>query len=502
MVQGTSSFVGKSMLVTGLCRLFHQEGIKVAPFKAQNMALNAFVTESGEEIGYAQAVQAEACGVIPTVHMNPVLLKPDAGKGIQVIVRGKVRGNLSVTELNAFHDEMYKIICDSYKTLSDQYEVIVIEGAGSPAEINLKESDLANMRIAQMAEAPVLLITDIDRGGAFASLVGTLELLTDVERKRIKGLLFNKFKGEIQLLQKGLEKLEQKCKKPVLGVIPFQENLNLPDEDSVAVESSPKQAVNPKGVSFYGIKIGIAHLPHLANSTDFDALRRESQISVEYVSGSEDLSRFDLIILPGSKNPIDDLIYLWESGFAKSLKVYVEQGGEVGGICGGFQMLGKFIRDPFFFENRKEQVVGLGLLDAETVLEKGKVTLQVKAASSPNGPWPVDLLLSGFEIHTGVTHLHGGTKALFQVIEQGGQKVQRDEGGVSQTGLVWGTYLHGLFDNDSFRHWYLNHKRKKKGIPESTEFVSLSRRRHTDYEELAQLLRNHIDLKFISQLIS
>jgi len=502
MVQGTASFVGKSMLVTALCRILHQDGIKVAPFKAQNMALNAFVTHNGEEMGYAQSVQAEACELIPTVHMNPVLLKPDSGKGVQVIVRGKVRGNMAVSEFSVFHDEIFKIIVDSYRKLSEAYDVIVIEGAGSPAEINLMETDLANMKIAQMADAPVLLITNIDRGGAFASLFGTLELLPQMDRDRVKGLIFNKFRGDYQTLQKGLEELERRCQKPVLGVIPYHNALFLPDEDSVGLEDKPKIKTNPQGVSFFGIRIGVVHLPHISNSTDFDSLRREPQISLHFLKGDEDLSEFDLVLIPGSKNPIDDLIFLWESGFAKTIKKYAESGGEIGGICGGFQMLGHSIRDPYFLENRKEQVIGLGLLNVETVLEKEKVTIQVRVEPCPNGPWPHDLPLSGYEIHSGKTQVQEGAKPLFKKIEQGGKNVLEEEGAFGNNGLVWGTYLHGLFENDSFRHWFLNDKRKKKGIPEPNEQVSFSRRRHTDFETLAQLVRNHIDLNFISKLVS
>ncbi|HEX9756879.1 MAG TPA: cobyric acid synthase [Nitrospiria bacterium] len=502
MVQGTASFVGKSMLVTALCRIFHQEGIRVAPFKSQNMALNSFVTQKGEEIGYAQSVQAGACDLIPTVHMNPVLLKPDSGKGIQVIVRGKVRGHMAVSEFKGYHDEIFKIIRDSYKKLSEKYDMIVIEGAGSPAEINLMDSDLANMKIAQMADAPVLLITDIDRGGAFASLFGTLELLPQLDRDRVKGLIFNKFRGEIQHLRKGLADLERRCKKPVLGVIPYHEALFLPDEDSVGLEDKPRNITNPQGVSFYGIRIGVVHLPHISNSTDFDSLRREPQISLQFLKGDEDLSELDLLLIPGSKNPIDDLIFLWESGFAKAIKHYAQSGGEIGGICGGYQMLGQSIRDPYFVENRKEQVMGLGLLEVETVLEKDKVTVQVKVEPCSDGPWPQDFALSGYEIHSGKTRVQEGAKPLFKKIEHGGGEVTEKEGAYGKNGLIWGTYLHGLFENDSFRHWFLNEKRKKKAIPESYEKGSFSHRRNTDYESLAQLVKNHIDMNLISKLVS
>jgi len=354
MIQGTGSSVGKSIMVTALCRIFYQDGFRVAPFKAQNMALNSFVTKDGGEMGRAQVVQAEACGVEPTVDMNPILIKPTSEVGAQVIVRGKPIGNMQAQEYRNYKSKLVLVVKESFLKLAHHYELIVIEGAGSPAEINLKGDDIVNMKMAQLADCPVLLVADIDKGGALAWVVGTLELLTEEERDKIKGIIINKFRGDKEILQPGLDYLERKTKKPVLGVIPYFRDIWIEEEDAVNSEKN-KYYTQPTPSK---INIEVLYLPHISNFTDFDPLEREEDISLRYIKMGERLGEPDLLIIPGSKNTIDDLYYLKKSGYQEEILNRLKQGTVIIGICGGYQMLSRQLYDPEHTESSKEKIGG------------------------------------------------------------------------------------------------------------------------------------------------
>src|ERR1700693_1016954 len=375
MVQGTASSVGKSLIVAALCRIFHREGLSVAPFKAQNMALNSFVTPDGGEIGRAQAVQAEAAGIEPRVEMNPILLKPEGGMRSQVVVRGKPLGRMPWSEYQQLKPEFVRIVADSLHSLRAKHDLIIIEGAGSPAEINLAGQDLVNMHVAAEAEAPVLLVGDIDRGGVFAHLVGTMELLAPADRERVAGFLINKFRGDPALLATGLEFLRERFRIPVLGVIPYIERLRIADEDSVALEDRRNRRADGSGQ----IDIGVVRLPRISNYDDFLALGHGDRVTVRFVEEAGEIGAADLAIIPGSKSTVADLEWLIESGFARAIVARAHEGGLVAGICGGCQMLGERIDDPHRVESDEASVRGLGLLPIVTRFAKTKVTAQVRA---------------------------------------------------------------------------------------------------------------------------
>lgn len=494
MIQGTGSFVGKSIIVAGLCRLLKQDGFQVAPFKAQNMALNSFITPEGGEMGRAQVVQAEAAGLAPHVDMNPILLKPNTDIGAQVIIQGKVFGNMNAVEYHRFKKEALQKVMESYARLAKKYQVIVIEGAGSPAEINLREGDIANMGIAEAVDAPVLLVGDIDKGGVFASLVGTLELLPLEERKRIKSFIINKFRGEMSLLTPGLEFLEKKTGVSVLGVVPYLKDLYLPEEDGVALEKN----YFPHKKS---VKIAVLYLPHISNFTDFDPLEHESEVSLRYVQPGQRIGEADVVILPGSKNTIEDSFFLRKEGYADEILKLHESGKMVIGICGGFQMLGKTIRDPWGMETSGGEIEGLGLLDLETVLQKEKMTFQVKAVPL-NGPMaaPKETLL-GYEIHMGDTQRGPTHPPAFRIIERLEQKVEVEDGAVSADGQVWGTYIHGLFDNDGFRRRFIDGLGKNKGLLSMrAEDLNYKGLKEEQYDKLAAALRQALDIQRICMI--
>jgi len=508
MIQGTGSHVGKSTLVTALCRIFSQDGYRVAPFKAQNMALNSYITQDGCEIGRAQAVQALAARAEPKVEMNPILLKAMSDLGAQVIVLGKVIGNMKAREYQKFKQNAWKVIKTAYAKLESSYDLVVIEGAGSPAEINLKKHDIANMRMARMAKAPVILVGDIDRGGVFASMVGTLELLKPSERASVAGFVINKFRGDYELLTDGLRFLERKTRKPVLGVIPYMPDLFLEEEDSVALDYP--MTLNPNLSILNKVRIGIIHLPHISNFTDFDPLKKEPDVEVFYVREKCEIASADVVILPGSKNTIEDLIYIRRVGLDQEiLKVY-QQGGQVIGICGGIQMLGKTIRDPHGVESNYKKAEGLGLLAVETVLTTKKITAQVRASMSeawPENPDPgsaVKGLLSGYEIHMGCTRRLDVTHPAFTILKRNGRRICQEDGAISSDGRVWGTYLHGLFENDSFRKWFLTRIRVQKGwtrLAGGMSTVHYVQEREWAFDRLSQVVRKHLDLKRIYELI-
>ncbi len=363
MIQGTGSGVGKSVLCAALCRIFYQDGLVVAPFKSQNMSLNSYVTRDGLEMARSQVVQAEAACIEPSVDMNPILLKPSSDTACQVILQGKVEGNYSANAYGRYVHDAWAAVCDSYQRLARQYEVILIEGAGSPAEVNLKDRDIVNMRTAEMAGAPVLLAADIDKGGVFASLIGTLELLEPHERQRIKGFLINKFRGDVSLLSPGIDFLEKRTGIPVLGVIPYFKDIYIQEEDGVVLENGGchgmKSAIrNPQSA----IDIVVLHLPHISNFTDLDALAAEPGVQVRYTREPAELTGADVVVIPGSKNTISDLLYLRETGLEQGVREYAAAGGMVVGICGGYQMLGLTINDPFMIDGDVREADGMGLL--------------------------------------------------------------------------------------------------------------------------------------------
>ncbi len=446
MVQGTASTVGKSIVVTALCRVLCQDGFRVAPFKAQNMALNSFVTLDGGEIGRAQAVQAQAAGIEPTVEMNPVLLKPEAEGRSQVIVRGKVTTTLGAGEYYGYTRRLWPAITASLDALRSRYDIVVIEGAGSPAEINLRRREIVNMRVAREFNAPVLLVGDVDRGGVFGALVGTLSLLTRRDRELVRGLLINKFRGDIGLLMPGLKTLEKRCRKPVLGVIPYLRDLKIAQEDSVYLDERPS-----RGPTAGGPDIAVIRLPHISNYDDFDPLEAAG-CRVRYVSEPGELAGADLIILPGSKNTIGDLGFIRSRGLDGAILNGLRSGTPVVGVCGGFQMLGNVIRDREGVESDGIAVRGLGLLDVDTSFGHRKRTVRVRARVVSRGGLLKGLEgceIEGYEIHMGKTVRQGSPQA-FSIVGTPPGTQEYADGAVDESGTVVGTYIHGLFHNAQF----------------------------------------------------
>ncbi|AZR74549.1 cobyric acid synthase CobQ [Anoxybacter fermentans] len=494
MLQGTASSVGKSLLAAAFCRIFYQDGYKVAPFKAQNMALNSFITKDGFEMGRAQVFQAEAAGIEPRVEMNPILLKPTTDVGAQVIIKGKVASNMLASEYFRYKSELKEMVKETYKKLAEEFEIIVIEGAGSPAEINLKSDDIVNMGMAKMAKSPVILIGDIDRGGVFASLYGTIMLLEPEERALVKGVIINKFRGDVKLLEPGLKQLEKLINVPVLGVVPYI-NVQIDDEDSVTERFQRRQ----KGE---GIKIQVILLPYISNFTDFTPLEMEEDVILSYVRRPEELDEPDMVIIPGSKNTLNDRLYLQRMGWDGVLRKYAHSGGLLMGICGGYQILGKMFYDPHGAESSLRSLPGLGLLQAETEMAKEKTTRQIK------GIWAYEdnryfakmkgIPISGYEIHMGQTIL--GEEVLRPIYLD---SIDEWEGGVNKNGNIVGTYLHGIFENLNWTRQLLNNLRRLKGMKEKKGPVqSYWDFKEAEYNRLAQHVRNHVNIERIYQIIA
>ncbi|GFN23772.1 cobyric acid synthase [Thermanaeromonas sp. C210] len=498
MLQGTSSNVGKSVLAAALCRIFYRAGYRVAPFKSQNMALNSGATADGGEMGRAQLVQAYAAGVQPRVEMNPILLKPTAHARSQVILLGRPVGNVGARDYHgSFNQELWRYVEAAYAALDKEFEVIVIEGAGSPAEVNLKDREIANMRVAKMAGAPVLLVADIDRGGALAAIVGTLELLEEDERELVAGLIINKFRGDMALLQPALDFLEKKTGKPVLGVIPFLAH-GLPEEDSVVLEKAAARPTAPGEVEIVVIK-----LPCIANFTDFDALAREEGVNLRYVEDKNALGNPDLIILPGSKNTIGDLLWLRQRGLEDAIKELAARGTPVVGICGGYQMLGREIADPGHVETDYDGIDGMGLLPVRTVFQPTKATNLVEGRVTGTGPFlgPLQgLEVKGYEIHMGASSLVAGQPA-FKITRRGSVLVDIDDGAQSDDGLVWGTYIHGIWDNDAFRHRILDVLRARRGLPARESGLEFDADQERRFDALAAVVARHLDLKRLAAIM-
>lgn len=499
MLQGTSSHVGKSILTTALCRIFLQDGQKVVPFKAQNMALNSYVTKTGGEMGRAQVAQAEAAGLDPMVEMNPVLLKPTGNSCSQVILMGKPIGNMSAKQYHTEYSlQALGVVKECLEKLNREFDTIVIEGAGSPAEVNLKANDIVNMRIAKLLNAPVLLIADIDRGGALASVVGTLELLEPQERDLVKGIIINKFRGDIQLLKPALDFLEAKTGKPVVGVIPHLDNLGIDDEDSVSLDEKPS------GNGAADIEIAVLRTPKISNFTDFDALANEPDVRVRYVRKGETIGHPDLIILPGSKNTTEDLLYLRDNGYDKEIRALIAAGTPIVGICGGYQMLGTEILDPEHTESDLDRIDGLGLLDTITTFVATKLTHQVTLSCAGAGFLGVKVSgdhLSGYEIHMGRTDFLTPVQHAFHINTRSGQAIQHADGVISKDSLIMGTYIHGIFDNDSYRREILNELRRRKGLAPIDTLLTNYQRKQASYDRLASAVRNSLNMDLINRLM-
>lgn len=496
-VLGTGSDVGKSIIAAGLCRLLVRAGIRVAPFKAQNMSNNSYVTRSGKEIGRAQALQAQACRLDPHTDMNPILLKPESDRRAQVVVQGTVWGKSDARDYWATTTELAERVKDSYERLAQEFEVIVIEGAGSAAEMNLRDRDLANWAVVEHADARVVLVADIDRGGVFAQVVGTLDLITVEERARVIGVIINKFRGDRTLFDDGIRFLESRTGLPVLGVVPMLQDLSIDQEDSVVVECTRQRLFDPTHIN-----IAVVLLRRMSNFTDFKHVALEEDVRLRYVERPQDLAGADVVIIPGSKNTLEDLCALRQAGFQEVLHGHVGSGGELIGLCAGFQMLGRRFSDPEAVESGGE-VEGFGLLDVSTVMMPVKTTSLIEAQ-------PLHILeggsppLQGYYIHMGVTY-RGNDGPCFQVScsqdfsdPTGGSlaKVLLD-GAVNCTGLVWGTYIHGVFDQPHFRRAWLNRIRRRKGweILDLDASESVSRRLDGELDRWADHVAKYLDLQ-------
>lgn len=495
MLQGTGSSVGKSILVTALCRILKQDGYKVVPFKSQNMSLNSYITLDGKEMGRAQVLQAYACGMEPEAYMNPILLKPTGDKKCQVIVNGKVWGNTTAMEYHKMKPQFSEMLKKQFEEMESQFDVVVMEGAGSPAEINLRENDIVNMGMAELVDAPVLLVGDIDKGGVFASLAGTLLLFNEEEKKRVKGTLINKFRGDVEILKPGLTMLEDIIHKPSLGVVPYFK-LDLEDEDG---------AVNLNKKITAPIDVVAIRLPHVSNFTDIDALAMEDDISVRFVDKKGELGNPDLVIILGSKNTIEDLNFIREAGIEEEIKNYANKGGMLIGICGGYQILGKSLKDPYKTESDLEEIEGMGLLDIETIFEKEKVTTRVEATSinksvkeTPFHSFKGDIY--GYEIHMGVCTYGEHATPIFNIEKRNKETTNSFDGAVNDEGNVMGTYIHGVFDGVNFREHICNILRNKKNIQvrKSAVYENI---RERELDKLADIVRKSVDMDAIYRII-
>ena len=489
MIQGTTSNAGKSFLTAALCRIFRQDGYRAAPFKSQNMALNSYITKSGLEMGRAQVMQAEAAGIEPAVEMNPILLKPTSHTGSQVIVNGEVLGNMSAADYYAYKPRLIPQVEKAFQKLSGEYDIIVIEGAGSPAEINLKDNDIVNMGMAKLAKAPVLLAGDIDRGGVFASLYGTVKLLEEEEQQRIKGLIVNKFRGDVEILRPGLRMIEEKTGIPVVGVVPMTP-LDLDDEDSLSERLSRREAEG-------AVDMAVIHLPRISNFTDFNVFEGMEGISLRYVKQAKDLGQPDLIFLPGTKNTMGDLRWLRESGLEAAILRQAEQHTPIVGICGGYQMLGEQLEDPEGVE-QGGSMRGMGLLNARTVFLPEKTRTQVSGrviwdrdgADSAEGKE-----VRGYEIHMGRTTSLGGCRETIR-LEDG-----RMDGLCNESGTVFGTYLHGIFDFGDLAALAAVRLMRKKGLDPGSWHFDPEAHKQQEYDKLADLVRSSLDMDKIYEIL-
>lgn len=498
MILGAGSDVGKTLLVTALCRIFRQDGLRVAPFKAQNMALNSFITAAGGEMGRAQVVQAQAAGLLPHVDMNPILLKPSRGVGCQVILEGKIYGNLNSEEYYRRKPFLMRLVMACFRRLAEAHELIILEGAGSAIELNLRRSDLVNFAMAKKVGAAALLTADIDRGGVFAATIGSFRLLTPSERRLLKGFIINKFRGDPELFRDGVEIIERRTRRPVLGVMPYLSGLVLPEEDSVPL--GRKNDAAPVTATPRRLAIGVVRLPHISNYTDFDPLEQEPEVHLRYLDETRPWDAFDLLILPGTKSTISDLRFLKETGLAEKIQTFARAGGRVVGICGGYQMLGREVRDPLGLEGQPGAEPGLGLLPGVTTMAGVKTTTQVtgEALGTPGA----GLTISGYEIHLGVTDIKGPGRPALAITSRNGQPVESTDGWVNPEGRVFGAYVHGLFESDPYRRAFLQELRQTRGLgtadgPE----LSWQAFQEEQLDRLAAEVRRHLDLAKIRALV-
>lgn len=490
MIQGTASSVGKSVLCAALLRIMKQDGLRVAPFKAQNMALNSFVTRDGLEMGRAQVTQAQAAGIEPDVRMNPVLLKPTSDRRSQVVIEGRAIGAMTAMEYHCYKPRLRRQIKEIYSALESTVDCVVIEGAGSPAEINLREGDIVNMSMAQAADAPVLLVGDINLGGVFASLLGTVMLLTPEERARVKGVIINKFRGDVKILEPGLRMLEERIHIPVLGVIPWMD-VELEDEDSV---TERLQRVSGQG----DLDVAVVRLRHISNFTDFQALSLQPGVRVRYAQSARELEGADLIVLPGTKNTIEDLTDLRNRGMDAAIIRHARQGGMVIGVCGGYQMLGQRLSDPQHVESRVPEISGLGLLDMEVVFEAEKRTVQACGVVDASVDWLAPhsgLMIDGYEIHAGQNVFGPEAKPWLSI---GGHV----DGVCNAGGNVLGSYLHGLFDDGQLFGAIAAHIRAKKGLTAAAGApVTMDQFREREFDRIAGIVRASVDMEAVYRII-
>lgn len=490
MFQGTASDAGKSWLAAAVCRLLANQGLRVAPFKSQNMALNSFITDQGAEMGRAQVYQAEAARVAPDVRMNPILLKPSTDKASQVIVLGRVLDDMDAVSYYRFKPQLIPQIKEAYQSLAAENDAVILEGAGSPAEINLNENDIVNMGMARMADVPVILVADIDKGGVFASIYGTIKLMDPADQRRIKGIIINKFRGDKQLLESGNRMIEKLTGVPVIGVLPMTD-IDIDEEDSVALTKKTQQRDQTKPLD-----IAVIDLDKISNFTDFHSLEIQPDVSLRYVRQPDQLGQPDLIILPGSKNTNSDLAELRKNGLADQILAAHVDGSMVIGICGGYQILGRQLADPEGIESEIAHQAGLGLLDTTTVFTNEKTTTQ---ALGHRGQYS----LRGYEIHMGETSLGPSANSFMMIEETNGRAENRLDGAVNPAGTVLGTYLHGLFDNQHWTRHLLNQLRVKKGLaPLVDTGLSLSDYQDQQYERLAKLFENNVDMDAFMKILA
>lgn len=497
MIVGTTSNAGKSLVTAGLCRVFNQDGYKVAPFKSQNMALNSFITKEGAEMGRAQVVQAEAANIEPSVLMNPILLKPTGDSGSQVIVNGEAIGTYTAAEYYKMKHELRGKVQEAFTTLADQYEVVCIEGAGSPAEININQDDFVNMGMAKMAKAPALLVADIDRGGVFASIYGTIMLLGEEERAMIKGVVINKFRGDVEILRPGLKMIEDKTGVPIVGVLPML-NVDIEDEDSLSERISGKAQVDL-------VDIAVVRIPRMSNYTDFNVFELIPGVSLRYVQKVRELGNPDMIIIPGTKNTIGDLLWLHQSGMEAAILKRANNGTVIWGVCGGYQMLGKKISDPFGVEEGGD-FAGLGLLDVETSFIEHKRTIQMEGSfGKVQGVFSAlsGVPLVGYEIHSGVTTYAEETAlTAIKPIHEQGEVFAEGSQNVADKLNVYGTYVHGVFDGDGIAVKIVEALLAKKGLRmDDVETINFADYKRQQYDILADSIRKNLDMKKIYEIL-